>query len=695
MCLNSDGIESVHGGVMASIVSRRVCSQGCKFRENVRRYNKTVGRRLELRPMRNSWSTSQLSTKSRLLLLSLLVFASAASGQTGQWTTFGHDPQRSGFASDEHAFSPTNVSALGLEWKTVVPNEPLFLNGLTAPLVVRGVTTAAGTGNLVIVAGSSDHIFALDAETGALVWKSDFSANQARPEGGDWLCPYALNDTPVIDSARARLFVIARDGRLHTLALSNGQAAMPPTQFVPAYAKAWSLNYSGGVIYTSISQGCNHSLSGVVALDPDVAGRPVVRFYSAVNGGAGVWGLGGVSVDFKGFIYAATGDAPFELAANEFGDTVLQLFPRTLQLTGYYTPSIWQYLTRRDLDLGASTPVVFRWWNRVLTAVGGKEGAIYVTDTAAMAGPDHHATAYISPRYTNARQTFEGNGIWGEMSVWKDAAAQTWLFVPSWGVPTDAAQFQKAYGPVKQGSIMAFKVLPSEHHNPILKPVWISSDIAVPEPAAIAGGVLFVVGTGEDTQQVVGGHIGQLLEDRQTRSTGHAILHALDARTGRELWSSGDIISGWTHFSGVAIGDGKVFVTTHDGALYAFGLRTAGAAAPLVTVVPGPSHAVAVAGSEAPGAAATTPPQCGEAAVIFKERCAMCHGIDGRGAVARTPNFTDFEWQTTTSDKVLADALTNGTEAGMPAFGGELSSQQIDQMVHCVVRGFAGTPHGR
>jgi outer membrane protein assembly factor BamB len=635
-----------------------------------------------------------VATKVSGLLFSLFLCVSAASAQSGQWTTYGHDPQRSGFAADEHAFSLSNVSSLGLEWKTIVPNEPLVLTGLTAPLVVRGVKPESGVGNLVIVAGSSDHIFALDADTGALAWKSDFSVNQARPEGGDWLCPFALNDTPVIDRVESRVFVIASDGRLHILNLSDGQPAMPPAQFVPAYAKAWSLNYVGGVLYTSISQGCNHSLSGVVALDPDEPGRPVVRFYSAVNGGAGVWGLGGPAVDFSGFVYGATGDAAFEPAANEFGSTILKLAPHTLQLAGYYTPTIWQYLTRHDLDMGASTPVIFRWQGRVLTAVGGKEGAIYVNDTATMSDADHHLAAYISPRYTNAKQTFESNGIWGEMSVWKDAADQTWLYVPSWGVPTEAAKFPISYGPVKSGSMMAFKVVAGAAHNLILQPAWISADIAVPDPAAIAGGVLFVLGTGENTQQVVNGNIGQLLEDRQSRSTGHAILYALDARTGKQLWSSGDTMTGWAHFSGLAIGDGKIFATTRDGAIYAFELRGPEAGAPRVTVVPAPPR-TAVATPARNSAATPKIPDCGEASALFKQRCAMCHGPDGRGAVSRTPNFADPAWQATKSDKALLDAVTKGTEGGMPAFGSQLSSQQIDRLVHCVVRGFAGTSQSR
>ena len=280
------------------------------------------------------------------------------------------------------------------------------------------------------------------------------------------------------------------------------------------------------------------------------------------------------------------------------------------------------------------------------------------------------------------------------MSVWKDAADQTWLYVPSWGAPAEAAKFPVSYGTVTSGSIMAFKVLSGKNHKPILQPAWISSDIAVPDPAAIAGGVLFVLGTGENTQQVVHGNIGQLLEDRQSRATGHAILYALDARTGKQLWSRGASISGWTHFSGLAIGDGKVFATTRDGAVYAFGLRNPGAGAPLVTIVPAPLHTLR-SYRLWPVAAVSKMPDCGEATAIFNERCAMCHGPDGRGAISRTPNFVDPTWQSSKSDEALLDAVTHGTEGGMPAFGSQLNSQQIDQLVHCVVRGFAGTPPGR
>lgn len=636
------------------------------------------------------------------VLVLALSLCSVAGAQSGQWLTYGHDPQRSGAASDEHAFNTANAAHLGLVWKTVVPNQALSLNGLTAPLVVRGVATPSGPKNLLLVAGSSNSVFALDADSGELVWKMNAPAKARPPQGADWLCPNALNDTPVIDPAKARLFVITSDGRLLTLDLADGHQLMPPARFVPPYSKMWSLNYSGGVLYTSLSQDCANTRSGIAALNPDAPGKPVVFFNSAgacSKGfcGAGIWGRGGPSVDFNGFVYGATGDAFFDPAAQMFGDTVLKLAPGTLDLAGYYTPADWEYLTRKDLDMGTTTPVIFRWRNRVLVAFGGKEGAVYMVDAAAISGSQHRMAEYISPRYTNARQTFEANGIWGVMSVWHDPKGETWLYVPSWGEPTPAAQFPRSYGAVKLGSVMAFKIAAGGDGSPQARPAWISEDIAVPDPVAIAGGVAFVVGTGENTLQVINGDINQLRHNREDLNTGHAILYALDARTGQQLWSSGDVMTSWTHFSGLAVGDGKVFATTHDGAIYAFAVRAQGAAPAKTWSYAQPAEPAAAAPPfPAPSAATSAAiPQCGETNQVFAQHCAMCHGSDGKGIASRhTPDFTDLSWQQAHNDQELRSAVARGTDSGMPAFGGQLTPAQIDSLVHCMIRGFA-PPAGR
>jgi outer membrane protein assembly factor BamB len=50
------------------------------------------------------------------------------------------------------------------------------------------------------------------------------------------------------------------------------------------------------------------------------------------------------------------------------------------------------------------------------------------------------------------------------------------------------------------------------------------------------------------------------------------VLYALDGQTGKELWSSGNQIATWNHFSGIAIANGQAYINTHDGILYCFGL---------------------------------------------------------------------------------------------------------------------------
>ena len=107
-----------------------------------------------------------------VLLMTLFPFTLRAA----DWPTFGHDPQRSGWAFEEDRLSPQNAKDLELKWAVQVDNEPLALNALTAPVVAGAVATARGKKTLVYVAGSSDHFFALDAEDGKVVWSQTFES---------------------------------------------------------------------------------------------------------------------------------------------------------------------------------------------------------------------------------------------------------------------------------------------------------------------------------------------------------------------------------------------------------------------------------------------------------------------------------------------------------------------------------------
>jgi cytochrome c6 len=64
---------------------------------------------------------------------------------------------------------------------------------------------------------------------------------------------------------------------------------------------------------------------------------------------------------------------------------------------------------------------------------------------------------------------------------------------------------------------------------------------------------------------------------------------------------------------------------------------------------------------------------------IFREKCAMCHGMDGKGyAAIKTPDFTDQKWQAAHPEKERLDALENGVkETAMLSFKGKLSDDEM------------------
>jgi outer membrane protein assembly factor BamB len=175
---------------------------------------------------------------------------------------------------------------------------------------------------------------------------------------------------------------------------------------------------------------------------------------------------------------------------------------------------------------------------------------------------------FASPQLGNEKGVCcEGLGIWGGLSTAGDTQGQTWLYVPMGGPPAPTApKFPLTNGDNPRGSIMAFKVVANpDSQNPELEPAWISGDFDIPDPPIIANGVLFALSTGENAVQRGG-------EKKRLLNTHPAVLRALDAATGKELFNSKDAITTWVHFSGLALANGQVYVVDHDSNVYAFGL---------------------------------------------------------------------------------------------------------------------------
>ncbi len=71
---------------------------------------------------------------------------------------------------------------------------------------------------------------------------------------------------------------------------------------------------------------------------------------------------------------------------------------------------------------------------------------------------------------------------------------------------------------------------------------------------------------------------------------------------------------------------------------------------------------------------------------VFKSKCAMCHGADGKGfAALKTPDFTDPKWQASVKDSEILNVIKNGKkDTAMPAFSDKLTEREILAVVQQV-----------
>ncbi|MFN7923116.1 MAG: PQQ-binding-like beta-propeller repeat protein [Bryobacteraceae bacterium] len=549
--------------------------------------------------------------------------AAPAAPPTREWLTWQFDPERTGWARAETVLSKATAANVGLVWKAQLDAKPTRINGystLTDPLIAENVRTAKGMKTVIYTASAENNVYALDAESGSVIWQRQFANNAKPPFPASGNCPNNLNATPTIDKASSILYVLTNEGKLRALGLGDGEDRMNPVEFTEPYSRNWSLNLIDGWIYTSTSRGCGGATSVITAVNVANPSHPVAKFYPSTGKASGPWGRGGI-VHIPTGVIAQTADGAYDPASGRFGNSMLGL-TKDLRLNDSYTPANWDYLNRKDFDLGVSSPTVFKFDKWTLVAAAAKEGVIYLLDAANLGGDNHMTPLYVSPRYGNDALTFGYTGVWGSLSTWVDAKGERWLLVPMMGPPAKdtMGQFPASDGKVVNGNVMAFRVKKKDN-KPVLEPAWMSGDLDSPGMPVAAGGVVWVIATGDRARdafrpnfggppgapgapgaaprrrffggpenQVNPGEPGaerdaawltsQNEPGGQTpgrrfsggRDVTHAVLYALDAETGKELYSSKDVIDSWNHYGGIALAGGRIYLSTYDARVYAFGL---------------------------------------------------------------------------------------------------------------------------
>lgn len=516
-----------------------------------------------------------ISSKSgKIMLGSVLAgIALAHADPNAEWLTASFDPARDAWQRQEVEISPRNAGKLRLLWKTTVTIKTLGMQSFREPLVVTGIEMAKRRRTLVILAAASNEVFAFNADDGEVAWHTKLAWASSKPEelgeGEGFICTNALSATPVISprgAAVRRLYVLTSDGYLRTLDLRDGREAAAPIQMLPLpYGKPYGLNLVNHVIYTVTGQGCGGVPNRLYAVDLETG----QSLQSAIPQ-AGLWGTAGPAIDSHGEIFFTSGDGEYDAAAGKLSTSVQGYVNAagTLTLKDYYSPSNHAWLTRRDLDMNV-TPVIFPFEGRELLVTAGKEGRYFLLDTGSLGGSDHLTPLFRSELLSNTNVNFQTEGTWGSLASWLDKGGTRWILGPTGGELAVAVPIR--HGPTPHGGVLAMRVM-QKHGKLALLTVWHSRDMVTAEPPVVANGVAYVLAAGEYTGQANDSTGGLFSARERIERSVAARLYALDALTGKELYSSANIVKSFQHQAGPALANGRLYFGTFDGNVYCFGI---------------------------------------------------------------------------------------------------------------------------
>ena len=518
-----------------------------------------------------------------------LVAGNTAYGQfgAGDWMTAGFDAQRSSWIRSDGKISLESMGkpGFGLFWKLKLSDRPQS-NSITPPVLLDFYIGYRGFRALGFFGGSSDHVYAVDIDLGRLEWEKSYSSSAGAsaakpcssavpaqvtrptvieypsslfargfgrgtpaksgvglPDEGSVVLQALAASPPMPRRPLARgpgapnpfaphiqyVLALTNDGKLHSLWVSNGEEPDAGVPFIPPNAHAEGLIAYDGVAYVSTTQGCSGVEDGVWAID--LTTKQVNHWKSAAGGAAGT---AGPAVRPDGTLYAVGG-----------GGELVALAAHDLHVLGSY---------KADGTTYSSSPVVFDLNGKDLVAVATADGRLHLLD-AGLKGP----ALDRSEPFSNS-----GAAI-GSVSSWRDQAGIHWLLAPVSGAPAAGAGFSPSNGDVKNGAIVAWKVV-EEHGKPVLRPGWVSRDLISPLPPIIVNGVVFAVSSGEFRPKDAA-----VSDKERAKQSTPAVLYALDAISGKELWNSGATITSFAHSGALSGGGTRVYVSSQDGTSYAFG----------------------------------------------------------------------------------------------------------------------------
>ena len=426
-------------------------------------------------------------------------------------------------------------------------------NVYTQPLYIEG----GANGPMLIVANSSNNVYALNAVNGSIIWQRNVGAPVPT---NDISCTIigsmGIVGTPVVDLASRALFLnamVTPDGgatiKHYIISLNVDTGAINPGWPVDVEATA---QYNGTVFTPSIqTQRAALAIVGNIlyvgygSVDDCVpwrgwlVGVPInnpasVTAWTTSAFGGGIWAVGGVSSD---------GTNPFVTTGNTYstggvwggGEAVIRFQPGPIfsgSISDYWVPVNWLQLDNNNVDIGSSGPLLVDVPGATpshLVVAMGKDGFGYLLNRDNLGGIAAPVNSWqLADRILNAAATYRTNQ--GTYVAYRNTGTA--------------------------GSFLgSFRI--SAASPPTITPVWSMSQSGVGSP--------FVSST-DGTNNMVVWSIG-------TGTRGDQKLHGYDADTGAIVYAGGganELMAGTHSYTTTGIvARGRVYIAT-DNKVYAF-----------------------------------------------------------------------------------------------------------------------------
>jgi outer membrane protein assembly factor BamB len=346
----------------------------------------------------------------------LLSLSSLLSGQNV--TTRSFDNARTAANTNETVLNEDNVNSTNFgKLFTVDLDGQVYAQ----PLYVKHLWVAGVYQNVVFVATMKDSLYAINADTGALLWKRTYGTpivttevQEVKEPNINASSPTGILSTPVIDIATSTMYLVygsettkddVKTYAFYLLAIdihTGGIVNDGPVKIDGTYATAdttltfdaklenqrASLALANGNVYIAFA---SHNDAGayhgwVFAYSASTMSQVAVYSDTTIGHQGGIWMTGSApAVDQDGNVYISTGNGNFGATPNgiiQTANSLIKLSP-TLVLEDYFTPYNSATLNETDQDLGSggvllvpdpSNPSYTKY-----VLAGGKSGILYMT----------------------------------------------------------------------------------------------------------------------------------------------------------------------------------------------------------------------------------------------------------------------------------------------------------------------------